>query len=70
MSNHRKPEGEGRGPAGLDPARCRPFGAKFLAEQACAKDQIVEPIQQIYPTGKSLLIIGNRVKPSKQKYFA
>ena len=26
---------------------------KFSVEQACAKDKIVEPIQQIHPTGKS-----------------
>jgi hypothetical protein len=29
----------------------------------------VEPIQQIDPTGKSLLFIGSRVKPFVQKYF-
>jgi len=26
---------------------------KIFVEQACAKDKIVEPIQQIHPTGKS-----------------
>ena len=29
-----------------------------------------EPIQQVCPTGKSLLIFRNRVKPRNQKYFA
>src|SRR5260370_41767228 len=32
--------------------------------------EIVEQIQQICPTGKSLLIFRNRVKPVLQKYFA
>jgi len=32
--------------------------------------EIVEQIQQICPTGKSLLIFRNRVKPLLQKYFA
>src|SRR6478736_1235699 len=32
--------------------------------------EIVEQIQQICPTGKSLLIFRSRVKPLLQKYFA
>jgi hypothetical protein len=40
---------------------------KIFAEQACAKDKIVEPIQQIHPTGKSP---QNPVQPLLQKYFA
>jgi hypothetical protein len=32
--------------------------------------QIIEPIQPNCPTGKSLLIFRNRVKPLLQKYFA
>jgi hypothetical protein len=32
--------------------------------------EIIEQIQQICPTGKSLLIFRNRVKPLSQKYFA
>jgi hypothetical protein len=31
--------------------RCQ--AQKIFVEQACAKDKIVEPIQQIHPTGKS-----------------
>jgi hypothetical protein len=40
---------------------------KIFAEQACAKDEIVEPIQQINPTGKSP---QNPVQPFAQKYSA
>ena len=35
----------------------------------CTKNGFVEPIQQICPTGKSLPIIRNRVKPLREKYF-
>jgi hypothetical protein len=40
---------------------------EIFVEQACAKDKIVEPIQQIRPTGKSP---QNPVQPLLQKYFA
>jgi hypothetical protein len=40
---------------------------EIFAEQACAKDEIVEPIQQINPTGKSP---QNPVQPFAQKYSA
>jgi hypothetical protein len=40
---------------------------EIFAEQACAKDKIVEPIQQIRPTGKSP---QNRVQPVSKKYSA
>jgi hypothetical protein len=36
----------------------------------CGPGEIVEPIQQMCPTGKSLLILRNRVKPRNRKYFA
>ena len=43
----------------------RPLAQKFFAERAYAKRQIVEQIQQIYPTGKSP---QKSVKPRSQKY--
>jgi len=40
---------------------------EIFVEQACAKDKIVEPIQQIHPTGKSP---QNPVQPVSEKYSA
>jgi hypothetical protein len=34
------------------------------------KCNLVTGVRQINPTGKSLLIYGNRVKPQNKKYFA
>jgi hypothetical protein len=47
--------------------RHRRQAQEIFTEQACAKDKIVEPIQQIDPTGKSP---QNPVQPLLQKYFA
>ena len=40
------------------------------SNDSLASWEIVEQIQRICPTGKSLLIFRNRVKPRNQKYFA
>jgi hypothetical protein len=45
-------------------------GARWRAMTVSLSCEIIEQIQQICPTGKSLLIFRNRVKPLSQKYFA
>jgi hypothetical protein len=54
-------------PDGLDPAHPSASAQEIFVEQACAKDKIVEPIQQIHPTGKSP---QNLVQPVSEKYSA
>jgi hypothetical protein len=41
----------------------------LLAMTVSHRWEIIEQIQQICPTGKSLLVFRNRVKPLLQKYF-
>jgi hypothetical protein len=41
----------------------------FSSNMPCSQQLICEPIQQIHPTGKSLLIYRNIVKPLAKRYF-
>ena len=54
----------------LIPAHQSTFGAKVFVEQALRERPFVEQIQQIDPTGKSVLVIRSHVKPFAQKYSA
>ena len=44
-------------------------GRRSGSSTSAPGSQIIEPIQQIDPTGKSLPIYRNRVKPLAKKYF-
>jgi len=50
----------------LDPAHPSASAQEIFAEQACAKDKIVEPIQQITRRANH----QNPVQPVSEKYFA
>jgi hypothetical protein len=36
----------------------------------CANNQFLSRIKVFSPSGESILVFGNRVKPPEQKYFA